>query len=91
MSTPKIQLPTELLQEIASTNFGQYYTNPLFSTTIRAVLGLALTFLSAKVFKAEVDQTQLQDWVELVVVLGTLGYIAWARYRSTHQIGSHAG
>ena len=86
MSTPTISLPASLVQEIAKTNFGAIYTNPLQSNTIRYVIGLAVTFVGSKVFKTDVGTAQTQDLVELVFVLLMAGAIAYSRWKTTHSI-----
>jgi hypothetical protein len=83
-----VTLPAALLQEVAQTNFGQIYTSPLQSRTIQYVIGLAVSFVGAKIFKATLNTEQVQDWVELVGVLFAAGVVAWSRWRTTHTIMS---
>lgn len=87
---PPPPLSPEIATQLASTNFGQVLTNPLYSNTIRYALGLLVTFIGTKFFKADEATLATQDWVELLMVfIGVVG-VVYYRFTSTHQITSAA-
>ena len=83
-----VEIPKELAVDLASTNFGQVLTNPLYSKVIRTALGMLIAFIGTKVFKAETDSIAVQDYVELVMILFSAIGIVWFRWVSTKSIAS---
>lgn len=85
---PTQPLSAALATELAATNFGQVLTNPLYSNVIRWALGLLVSFIGTKFFKADEATLATQDWVEMIIVfIGIVGVIYY-RFVSTHQITS---
>lgn len=84
----KITVDPGLLKDLADTNFGEVLTNPLYSRVVRSALGLAITFVGTKVFKAEASAIAVQDYVELALVLIGVVSVIWYRWKTTHSIRS---
>lgn len=76
------ELPPQLLEEIAKTNFGSVYTSPLQSAIIRWAIGLLITVVGTRVFKAELGGEQVAMWVEFTMALLACGMIIVHRLRS---------
>ena len=85
---PKPTLSPEAQAILDQAGVGAWYSNPLQSMTVRWVVGAALGLLFSKVFKFEVSEIQLQDYVELVLGLVAFAFIAYSRWRATKQIVS---
>lgn len=76
-----IQLTPKQLEEVASSNFGSVYTNPLSSMVVRtAVLGI-LAFL-VKQFGWSMDDAAMQGWVDTILAVSVLALVIWARVKS---------
>ena len=88
MPAPTRTIPPELLKEIATTNFGQIYTNPLYSNVIRWALGVMITFAATNLFGQEVAGAQVTSWVELIVVTVGLVAVIYHRLKSSTAIKS---
>ena len=88
MPAPTRTIPPELLKEIATTNFGQIYTNPLYSNVIRWALGVMITFAATNLFGQEVAGEQVKSWAEFVIVMIGLIAIVWHRLKSNTTIKS---
>ncbi len=76
-----IQVTPKQLQEIAATNFGTVYTNPLSSWVVRTVLMSVVTLVAARL-NITIDDAQTQGWVDLVLALSCLGVVLVARFKS---------
>lgn len=84
-----VEVPSnEYLTMVAETNFGSVYTNPLLSRVVRYALGLIITFAGTKLFKADANTINVQDYVELAMVVIGSCCIIWYRWKSTHTIMS---
>lgn len=87
---PPPPLSPEIATQLASTNFGQVLTNPLYSNVIRWALGMLVTFIGTKFFKADEATLAVQDWVEMIIVFAGIVGVIYYRFTSTHQITSAA-
>ena len=90
MPTPstKLTLSPEAQAVLDQAGVGEWYSSPLQSMTVRWVLTSAIVLLCSKVFKYEINDIQLQDYVELVLGFVAFAFIAYSRWRATKQIVS---
>lgn len=82
MSEPR-QLPSALLQEIAKTNFGEVYTNPLQSHVVKTAVATLLGLVATQVFGVQLSDAQTASWVSTILTaVGLIGVI-WVRCKTS--------
>lgn len=76
-----IKITDAQLKEIAATNFGKVYTNPMSSWVIRVAVGGLVTLIGLRL-GVTLDDVQTQAWVDLGAGLLVIASMVFARFKS---------